>query len=277
MKHSQKKNMELTKYMRMLAILLVPMLALNLGTAATEVLAQGELEAKFIFETNFTDEDTGIQIFTDGDPWKEIKIFDPDGKLIFKVQGKGELKDFGLTELFSESNEPNWIEEELLADIVDRFPEGEYVFVGKSVEGESLEGEATLSHQLPCAPTGLLPAEASTLTNGSAVNISWNLVTDILNIATEDCTGGPITDGTIGAYQVVVENLSSEKDFSIFLNGAATVVTLPPQFVTNDSIFKFEVLAIQVVDGEYGNQTIAESFFCTGPAVSPPACVLPED
>jgi hypothetical protein len=255
--------------MRLLAVLLVPVAALILGAATPEVLAWGEwgtLEAKIIFETNFTDEDTGIQVFTDGDPWKKVWIMYPNGNLMISIMTWGKLKRFGLTELFSESNEPNWVEELGLSEILSLFPPGYYKFIAKTVEGEWLKGWALLSHDLPCAPDedSLSPAEGEIKDSDEDVVISWDAVEYKLDNATGECP----EDGTeedeieIEAYQVIVENLTLEKDFSIFLEAKDedNQVTLPEEFVTPDSVYKYEVLAI----AENGNQTIAEiPFFCT--------------
>ena len=57
---ASEKSIGKMRSMRLLVVLLVPAAALILGTAAPEALAWGEwgtLEAKIIFETNFTDED----------------------------------------------------------------------------------------------------------------------------------------------------------------------------------------------------------------------------
>lgn len=257
------------KQVQLLAVFLVPIVALILGTTVTDVLARQPLplEARFIYETNFTDRDTGIQIFNDGDPWKRIRIYDPDDNLIFEVNGKGYLRNFGLTELFSESNEPNW-DDMRLRDIVNLFPEGEYTFVGLSVDDEPMEGMTQLSHVLPCAPVITYPAQGFSFDNGDAITIQWNHVTDELDLEDEDCTGGPISEGAVGAYQVIVTNLKTEKEFSIFLDAKLppdqNEVTLPTQFPTDDTVFKFEVLAIQVIDDGFRNQTIREGFFCTG-------------
>jgi hypothetical protein len=71
----------ITRHVRIPSVFLVAVVTLILGTAAPEVLAQppSELEAKIILETYYTDEDTGIQVCTDGDPWKIIMIFYPNG------------------------------------------------------------------------------------------------------------------------------------------------------------------------------------------------------
>src|SRR5690242_13865728 len=53
-----------------------------------------ELEAsKLIIEHNSTDRDTGFQGFVDGEPWKQLEIRDPDGKLILSMQPRSDLRE----------------------------------------------------------------------------------------------------------------------------------------------------------------------------------------
>ncbi|MEW6571556.1 MAG: hypothetical protein AB1390_10355 [Nitrospirota bacterium] len=258
---------EIMRHMRVVQVFFIAVV-LILGAATTKAWAQGELEAKLIIETNFTDRDSGIQVFTDGDPWKRIEIKNPHGKKILDVMAKGNLKKFGLTELFLESNEPNYDEMSLI-EILSLFPEGEYEFKGLSVEGEKLEGTAELSHEIPCAPDNLSPFDGEIVSSAGDVIISWNSVVNMLDNDAETCTGGSIT---VETYQVIVENLETDKVFSIVLGAkpGGNQVTLPDEFITSNSIYKYEVLAI----AENGNQTIAETFFCTDLAAV--NCVLPE-
>jgi hypothetical protein len=145
--------------MGLLPVFLVAMAALILGVAALESCKDGKAQgiqipfedAKIIFEVNSTDGDAGIQVFLDGEPWNEVMIFSPNEQQIFEVLGKGNLEGFGLTELFSESNEPPF-EEMPLEDVLALFPEGNYQFKGTTVEGDELVGTATLTHDIPCGP-----------------------------------------------------------------------------------------------------------------------------
>ena len=268
MKHTRKKSKGTWRHMLMLSFLLVVVVALILGAPVPGVWAQdddddddGPIElddSKIIIETNFTDGDAGIQVFLDGESWNKIQIKDPNGEKIFDVKGKGKLKKFGLTELFLESNEPEF-GELALVDILALFPEGDYEFKGKTVEKDKLTGTATLSHDIPCAPENLSPSE-ETLVNGSVVTISWEHVIDMLDNAAETCTGPAIT---VETYQVIVENLDTENEFSIFLEAQdpdPDEVTLPAEFIEDDTTYKYEVLAI----AENGNQTIQETWFCMG-------------
>src|SRR3990172_3581099 len=222
---------------------------LSLGVAAPEAWAAPLSAAKIIFETNATAGDTGIQVFLDGEPWKNVMIINPDGLQIFEVQGQGGLEGlegFGLTELFSESNEPPF-EEVPLAEVLAMFPAGKYRFEGTTVEGASLKSTATLSHLIPFDPQIV---SSETLPFNMA-RIEWNAVINRLDPATEECGGS--TDLDIVGYQVIVDT------FQVTLPASATQVTVPPEFLEPNTVYLFEVLAIEAS----GNQTITEGSFET--------------
>jgi hypothetical protein len=196
------------------------------------------------FEVNDTDGDAGIQVFLDGEPWKSVRIYDPDGERIFEIKNGGSLKEFGLTELFCESNEPPFDEVPLL-EVLDLFPEGEYEFVGRTVEGDELVGCATLTHDLPDGPVVVNPEEDEEVDPDDAV-IEWNPVTTPAGI-------------DIVAYQVIVVCEDPLRVFRADLPASATSITIPPEFLEPGTEYSFEVLAIEVS----GNQTITESSFET--------------
>lgn len=252
---TKKKSIGKMRSMRRLAVLLVPAIAVIMGATAPQVWAEQFEDATIIFETNFSDEDTGLQIFLDGGPWKEVEVTGPNGEIL-EIEAEGRLRNFGLTEAFFESNEPNW-EDVSLEDILARFPEGNYRFKGRATDGTRLRSRAFLSHELPCAPDedSLSPSEETVAANG--IVIDWDPVTNMLDIEDEDC-GDDLID--IVKYQVIVENLDTENKFSIFVEASDTQVTLPPEFVVDGVTYKWEVLSI----AENGNQTIAETYFCTG-------------
>ena len=125
-------------------------------------------DTSVIVETNATDGDAGLQFFLDGEPWRSMKIFRPGGKKILDVNATGRLKNFGLTELFSETNEPEF-KELPFSKFKRRFPEGTYKFVGRSIEGRKQVGKARLSHRIPDGPEIIAPAAGSTVPDGNVV------------------------------------------------------------------------------------------------------------
>ena len=195
-------------------------------------------EARIFIEFNDTDQDVGVHAFLDGEGWDELQIMNPDGEMIFTVTGEGSVGEIGITELFFEGEEPS-LAELPLEEFFDLFPEGEYQFVGRAVEGDELVGTATFTHAIPAGPSVVSPPEGGLVDPSNAV-IDWDPVTDPPGIE-------------IVGYQVIVGSFSAD------LPASRTSVTVPPQFLEPGTSYGFEVLAIEVG----GNQTITGGSFET--------------
>lgn len=202
-------------------------------------------DIQFFFELNATDGDLGVQLKLGAEPWKKLKILGPDGRRLLEVEGKGTLKDFGLTDFHFESNEPNF-EEMSMEDILDEWPEGEYTFVAKTIDGCKMKGTAELTHDIPDAPEITSPADGDEVDPDDLV-IEWEPVTTPSGIE-------------IVSYQVIV---TSEDDssfrFDVVLPPDATSVSVPSEFLEPGALYELEVLARE----ESGNQTISLLFFTT--------------
>jgi len=210
-------------------------------------------KAKIIIEFNSTAEDVGVQVSLDGEPWKMVAAFDPNGSKILDILGQRSLNKQGLTELFFESSEPSLVDlpiEEFLA----RFPAGEYGFEGETIEGDEIEGEAILTHVIPKGPAIISPASTTNdppVVDPNNLVIAWEPVT-------ESITGSEAIE--IGGYQVIVEQVEPHRVYSIDLPASRTSVRVPQEFfVQRDTLHIFEVLAIEAG----GNQTITEGNFVT--------------
>lgn len=199
-------------------------------------------EATMIVEVNATDGDAGLQVFLDGEPWRSMTISSPDGRPILAVNAEGRLRDFGLTELFSESSEPPF-DVFPLEEFKALFPEGKYTVVGTTVEGERLVGKATLSHDIPDGPEIVSPLEGAAV-GGDNVVARWNPVTTPAGI---DVVG----------YRAIVEREDPLRVFSADLPASATSVTIPSEFLESGTEYKLEVQAIEAS----GNQTLTEITF----------------
>jgi hypothetical protein len=203
---------------------------------------QVELEiARIFIEYNFSGNDLGFHVFLDGEDWTDLKISDPTGTKIFDVSGKGGYANLGLTELFFEGAEPN-LSDVPVADLLALFPEGEYTFIGKTVDNQKIVGTATLTHNVPDAPTVSTQAAAC----GNTIDITWTPVNGPAAIL----PGGTVE---IVGYQVIVGS------FQVTIPANVTSVTVPEQFYQSleSGMQDFEVLAIDVS----GNQTIREGTF----------------
>ncbi len=199
-------------------------------------------QAKLLIEHNATDEDTGFQGFADGDPWNELTISGPGSVEIVRVTPAGGLFNFGLTELFFETSEPENAEVPI-DEVLARLPEGTYTFRGVMVDGGESTLTATFTHDIPAGPELTSPADGAQDVDPAHTVISWEPVTT-------DIDGEPIT---IVGYQVIVE------DFSVYLPATATSVTVPAEFMHSGTAYEYEVLAIE----ESGNQTLSSAAFAT--------------
>lgn len=201
-------------------------------------------EASLIVEVNATDGDAGLQPSFDGDPWRAMTIFSPDGRKLMEIGAVGRLHNFGLTELFSESSEPPFTEFPL-AEFRKLFPEGRYTFAGETVEGQSLTGAARLSHDIPAGPEITSPEDGATVGRSSVI-ARWNAVAEPGGI---DIVG----------YRVIVTRENPLRVFNADLPAAARSMPVPAEFLQSGVEYKVEVQAIE----ESGNQTLTEISFTT--------------
>lgn len=228
--------------------LLAGIIAARSGSSAGATAAAKPIqleEATMIVELNSTDGDAGLQAFLDGEPWRSMSISSPDGRKLIGVRNSGRLKNFGLTELFTESNEPPF-DELPLRKFKRRFPEGKYKFSGKTIEGRRLLGKAKLSHDIPDGPKITSPTEGAAVPRDGAV-ASWDPVPD----------GGGVR---ISGYRAIVERENPLRVFEVELPASVTSVTIPPEYLEPGAKHKIEVQAID----RSGNQTISELEFRVG-------------
>ena len=198
--------------------------------------------ATLIIEVNATDGDAGLQFFADGDPWNSMTIADPNGRVIVDVEAEGRLKDWGLTELFSESNEPAFTEVPL-AEFKARFPEGRYAFVGETIEGEKLVGAARLSHDIPDGPEITAPADDASVHRDNVV-ARWKAPPEPPGI---DIVG----------YRVIATREDPLRVYQVELPASARRVPIPAVFLQSGVEYELEIQAIE----ESGNWTFTTSMF----------------
>lgn len=257
-------------------------------------------EAYLYFELNDSDGDLGLHGKVDGDAWKKVKIEGPNGRKILKINVKSGLKRQGMTELFFESAEPCFPEneecEDPLApeDFFSRFPEGVYEWEGKTLDGEEIEGEVYLSQRIPAAPVVSSVGGDNDLGDDDCwdpgevdeVIISWNPVTHTHASLGLD-TGALLGDNKVIYYEFVAEVDETEFKMTALVPPGTNAWTVPEEFielagslmVENDEgefeevdEIKFEII-VRVETGDHvdddgddieskpGNQSAVESCF----------------
>jgi hypothetical protein len=180
-------------------------------------------DARLEIEFNATDGDAGFQIFADAEEWRQFEIFRPDGGRIVNFQTDGNLDDFGLSELFSESSEPPFTELPF-AEFKKLFPAGTYRFEGETIDGRELESAVKFSHQVLDAPQFIQPEDGATLPASNAV-IRWAPVKGAVD------------------YEVIVTRQDEERVLDVTLSPDRTSLTVPPQFLDPGVGYQIEVHA----------------------------------
>jgi hypothetical protein len=131
-------------------------------------------DARLKIELNATDGDAGLQVFLDGEPWRAVSLYNPAGRKLVEITAKGPLKNYGLTELFSESSEPSF-DVFPFEQFKQLFPEGVYTFRGKTIDGKQLLSTARLTHDVPDGPRILRPRDDAEVP-GDHVVVAWKPV-----------------------------------------------------------------------------------------------------
>lgn len=223
-----------------------------------------------IFET--TEDDIELQAFIDGNAWKALKIEDPKERTVFDLRTQRKLGRQGLSELHFAS-EPDHFPEDALApsdeanEVVKaffrKFPAGDYEVEGRTVDGNELEGDATLTHVLPALPEIVNPVS---MTDEPPLVDPFNLVIEWNPVTTRFIGDGPVD---IIEYQVILDQVEPQRTIPwidgsarrglINVPGNVTRLTVPPEYLLTGTLYDFEVLAIEAS----GNTTISVGEFMT--------------
>ena len=195
-------------------------------------------------EINATDGDAGLQMNLGGVTWQRLTVRDPRGRPIVDVAGEGRLKDYGLTDLMFENNEPPF-DEVPYRRFKARFPEGRYTFRGTTIEGRSVTGSDRLTHDVPERPRIRVPAEDAAV-DPAAFVVRWDRVTRPRGIR-------------IIRYQVIVTAETDTRVLSMDLGPGARSAAIAPEFLEPGGAYAVEVIARE----RSGNQTITEVPFRT--------------
>jgi len=202
---------------------------------------------ELFFEYNDSDQDLGVQLnMVPSEPYSELEIFYPNGDEMLAIdveEGTGIDKQ-GLSDLFFETGEPNF-KDVSRKEILRRFPAGKYKFLGKTKEGQTLLGYATLTKKIPDGPTITSPGNNAKVDNDSDLVVTWEPVTTPSGIDIE-------------SYEVIVTK-TDDPSFALDVRfpSDATSATIPMDFLEAGIKYELEVLAREVS----GNQAISSMFF----------------
>lgn len=221
-------------------------------------------EAELYFELNDSDGDLGIHSSVDGGAWKNLEIEGPKGRRILSLRPVRNLAKQGLTQLFFESAEPTF-DELAPADFFARFPEGEYEFSARNLEGGEFESTTELTQVMPDSAKNvsvngqLIPTDPEVCeadqgpTVNSPVTVTWDPVT-----TSHPTLGRQEPNIEIVQYEAFVERVEPVNlTFGINLLPTQTAIDVPQQLIDQGNVFKLEIIAREAS----GNQTAFETCF----------------
>jgi hypothetical protein len=228
------------RHHRVLGLVLLGATPLLTPTAAAQGAREPTIpfaDARLEIEYNATDGDAGFQIFADAEEWNEFEIFRPDGGRIVNFQTTGDLSDFGLTELFSESSEPPFTELPF-AEFKRLFPAGNYRFEGETIDGRELASTVRFSHRILTAPQFIQPQDGGTLPVDNAL-IRWAPVRGAVD------------------YEVIVTQEGTNRVLDVTQSPDRTSLTVPVQFLERGADYAIEIHA----SASNGNRIFTEVSF----------------
>jgi hypothetical protein len=192
-------------------------------------------EARIFVEYNATDGDAEVVIDIDADVGLErLSIVKPDGKEVLNLRAKhGEL---GLRKFALETPEPS------LKEVLSAYPEGDYRFLGRSVDGEFLFSVVTLSHALPDPPRLVFPLEGDAGVPTRGASAMW------------------AADADAAGFFVELENDDLGTDVKANLAGDATSFGFPDGFLEPFTEYQFGLGS----RADNDNLTVVEVHFTTG-------------
>lgn len=210
-------------------------------------------DVNVLIEFNATGGDLGFHAEMGAEPWQHVTIFDPNGTKLFDVRGGGGVGTQGLSSVSFESAEPP-LEELPLDEFLARYPEGEYTFIGETIEGEALRGTGEFTHNIPNAPS-VISLEEDEVVDRENIVIVWEPVINPAGIEIE-------------VYQLQIfpadppagqDPIDLNIDFLYEVPASVTEVKIPAEFLEPGAEYEFELLAIE----SGGNRTITVGSFMT--------------
>jgi hypothetical protein len=236
-------------------------------------------ECEVFIEYNSTDGDFGVHFFWDGEPWKWMTVWNEHLWPVLNVGTGKNVRAQGLTEAFFESAEPT-LEDLPFLDFLERFPEDDYKFRGRTLDWQRLVCEAEFTHVIACPPAATIELDLET----RSLTVEWEPVETVVDTdepiglppALPTCIDPPEDEDSefeIVSYEAVLELVivlgegedAEEQVFkeTAILPATATMFTASPEF-TQLAVRAVNAGVVDELKGEViakeasGNQTITE-------------------
>ena len=189
------------------------------------------------FEQNATDGDVEVVFEVKGgdDGLTSLTVTAPDGRTVMSATSP-DTSTMGVRQYRLESPEPTDVPR-----LQKAYPEGVYRFAGTTARGTRYNGEATLSHRLPPAVTGITPADEAANVPVRGLRINWTAVPGV------------------ASYIVAIEQPALGFTLSVTLPRSATSFAVPDGVLRSGQSY---TLAIGTL-ATGGNAAYVETSFAT--------------
>ena len=186
------------------------------------------------FSATDDDAEVTIGIETPDHPIDSLVILAPGGRTVANVRSRDRL---GLAEVELESAEPS------VEQVQHAYPEGTYRFVGWSVDGHLLHGQAAITHDVVAAPDffNFSPC-GQQVDPHSWVTIAWNSVA-----------------GAVGGYEIIIEQDDTGANLRVTQGADRTSFVIPEGFLGPALEYEIEMKSVTAT----GNKTSASCEFST--------------
>lgn len=231
------------RFPALLLILVIGLVAhIHGASAGPRYQARPFRAADLKVEISAADGTAGLQVLLDGDAWQGIGIADPAGHKLVELEAAGQLRDYGLTELFAETSGRQFAKFPL-ERFTQLFPEGDYAFTGTLVDGTKLRSDVPLTHDFPDVPRIVQPRDGAMLASDQVV-VRWE-------------PGQRRPGVTIVGHHVAVVREDGARTLSADLPASARQFPVPAAFLQRRREYNAEVRAIETS----GNHTVSEVTF----------------
>jgi hypothetical protein len=221
------------------------------GPAAGQEFAETDI----YFELNATDGDVGLHGKLDADAWKTARIAGPGGAFdVIRAISNQDSPEFGMTELFFESNEPP-LDDRSFQELIALFPPGVYQFTARTTDNVNIAGSDTLSTALPCPPAVSVISDAE-----GDLYIRWRLFRGTFDPDAEVCSTASrvVADRIEAVFEISNDETGFSRVFSVELGPSARRVEIPDEFLQGVDPDAVDAKAEVVVIAPDGNRTAAE-------------------
>ena len=190
------------------------------------------------FEQNITDADVEVvfEVKAGDDGLAELFIVSPDGRTVVDFKAP-EASTLGIRQFRFESPEPPGV-----AALKAAYPEGTYLFSGKTSAGDLLQGKSRLSHRLPAASKFIAPIPETEDVPIKDLEISWRAVENVL------------------FYIIEIEQDELNVNITARLPESSTSFSVPYDFLVPGTEYEMELGTVT----DEGNITFVETSFTTG-------------